>query len=90
MEKVLPVEEGSEILSQLLLFINLISILIQSGPNLLSRCTRGCSYYGHAAPCREGAPAPYTKHLPEHMPAFSSTSPKSRSGDESLSDTNTF
>lgn len=33
-EKVLPVEEGNEILSQLLLFINLISILIQSGPSL--------------------------------------------------------
>ena len=33
-EKVLPVEDGSEILSQLLLFINLLSILIQSGPSL--------------------------------------------------------
>lgn len=32
--EVLSIKEGSEILSQLLLFINLISILIQSGSSL--------------------------------------------------------
>lgn len=45
-EKVLPVEEGSEILSQLLLFINLISILIQSGPSLWVAAPQ-FDYYNH-------------------------------------------
>lgn len=44
--KVLPIEEGSEILSQLLLFINLISILIQSGPSLRVAAPQ-FDYYNH-------------------------------------------
>lgn len=45
--KVLSIKEGSEILSQLLPFINLISILIQSGSSLWDAAPQ-FDYYNHA------------------------------------------